>query len=517
MYFNHSVFIFYGNLQKIIKMFQRLYVCFALVLASLNVFGITATVSNIVFYIPDSTNANKLVPYIETNWEIFSNSVHYITNIDKKIISQVKTDIYYLKDTNVIIEDHFIAQSVPRATVFEIQTHRMIDQRRYFITTGKYKLKFVLTDMNDTSNKCTVIDSFSVLPAPEKNIFFSDIELIDTAIPNKVGSIYTKYFYDQIPLCTNFLDTKQRKLNFFTEINYLGTLTSKDYPLYQNVFISKGESQSSFGKFMKTDTIKSFAFPYISGSFLIPALKSGNYFLNISLENKSHKVLASKSLFFQRFNTNIIKEDTIVKSLSDTGLEHLKVIDLNKTFISKYSTEQVMAILRMLLPVSDYSETESIKGFLKQPDELYMRYYIYNYFVAINPESPGKAWKEFSEKVIDVNKQFKSFGKPGYESDRGFIYLRYGEPSEIVTVSNESGALPYEIWQYNTLTMLNKMMVANSVFLFYKATDMSSDYTLLHSTVAGEVVNPSWRNYLYVGSSGGTNVNSRAEQYLGNR
>ena len=164
--------------------------------------------------------------------------------------------------------------------------------------------------------------------------------------------------------------------------------------------------------------------------------------------------------------------------------------------------------------MSDPMATQAIQNFLIKPEEMYMRYYIYNYFLNVNPQNPAKAWKEYSEKVLQVNKLFKTHGTQGYETERGFVYLRYGPPTEIIPVENEQGALPYEIWQYNTLTQTNRKEVANAIFLFYKPNQAVDDLLLLHCTVGGEKQNLNWRNQLYLDANSTSNGNFRAEQYL---
>ncbi len=300
-------------------------------------------------------------------------------------------------------------------------------------------------------------------------------------------------------------------------------MPAASYPLIEKVFIAKKPDSGPYGNTLKRDTVNPQKLSFVSGSFNVAALASGNYYLRVTLENRIHKVIASESLFFQRLNTHpVIEKDTLKNTekspdpVSDTGMEHVNLLDLNKTFVAKYSLPQVRAILKMLLPGSDALGTENINNFLKKPDELYMRYYIYNFFLNINKDDPAYAWKEYSNKILEVNKLFTSHGTPGYETERGFIYLRYGKPTDIITVENESGTLPYEIWQYNTLTQTNRKEVANALFLFYRP-QATFDYKLLHSTVEGEIQNEAWRTYLYTGGGGGTNGNSRAEQYIGNK
>ena len=160
-------------------------------------------------------------------------------------------------------------------------------------------------------------------------------------------------------------------------------------------------------------------------------------------------------------------------------------------------------------------EAQDIKGFLKDPDEMYMRYFIYNFFHARNENDPEQAWKEFADKVREVNKMFGTTSSPGYQSDRGYIYLKYGKPNDIITVENEPGSLPYEIWQYNSIAVKDHRY-SNQFFLFYRPADMITGFELLHSTLPGELHNNGWRNYLYTDGYPGNNSNSRAEQYLSN-
>ena len=149
---------------------------------------------------------------------------------------------------------------------------------------------------------------------------------------------------------------------------------------------------------------------------------------------------------------------------------------------------------------------------------MYMRYYIYNYFANINKDDPGKAWKEFSAKITEVNKLYNTSNTPGYETERGFIYLRYGAPTDVITVENEPGTLPYEIWQYNTIREMNHKELPDALFLFYRPNQMTSDFRLLHSTVTGEIQNAGWRSLLYIMQGGAVDYsNTRAEQYIGNR
>lgn len=183
------------------------------------------------------------------------------------------------------------------------------------------------------------------------------------------------------------------------------------------------------------------------------------------------------------------------------------MLDISKTFTAKYNVAQLRAILKMLLPVSTYPEQEAIRSFLSRPSEDLMRYFVYNFWKSRNSKDPGKAWDNYADLVREVNKLFGKGASPGYETERGMVYLKYGKPNARITVEGETGSLPYEVWQYNAPGQQSRP----GVFLFYMPGYMVNDFRLLHSTVTGEISNIAWRSLLY---TSGQNPGARAEQYL---
>jgi len=488
--------------------------------------AVDATANYTVFYKKNYLLQKVYTPEIELYWQVNPGTLHFATTPQKMIVARLKTDIIISSANGILKEDHFILQTPPKATVAELSELNILELRRYAVTFGRVYVSLRLTDLNDTNNKFRYIDSFTVAP-DTIGAFYSNIQLLDTIIPMDAITNFLKNGKQIIPICANFLDNHKRSLFYYTELYNMGNITADRYPIYSRIRIGKKRTEGFMTEYTQTDTISSPSDTYFQGRIPIGKLTSGNYYLSASLDDKMGYNLASQSLFIQRLNLNPDK-DSVVKApvkemFKDTAMESVTVLDLEKTFLAKYSLTQIKAMLKMLLPLSDPMQANTINNFLKKPDEMYMRYYIYNYYQSINTKDPAKAWKEYSELIMSVNKRFSESGNAGYETDRGMIYLRYGKPSEIVTVSGETGSLPYEIWQYNTLTQFsNKKELANALFLFYKPAQMMSSYRLLHSTVPGEVVNLNWRMFLYVTtnsstSSGGSSSNSRAEQYFSNR
>jgi GWxTD domain-containing protein len=96
--------------------------------------------------------------------------------------------------------------------------------------------------------------------------------------------------------------------------------------------------------------------------------------------------------------------------------------------------------------------------------------------------------EEYKNRLEFVKVRFKAFNKPGYKTDRGRIYLTYGEPDQVDRYPNETNMKPYEIWYYNSIE-------GGVVFIFGDLTGFS-DYELLSSTKRGEMQDDSWTRRL---------------------
>ncbi|HXS38051.1 MAG TPA: GWxTD domain-containing protein [Flavipsychrobacter sp.] len=497
-------------------MIRWLGLCICLFLFSSSSHALNAVVSHTIFYHQDTIKNSTAKPYIEVYWQIDPASLHYTRvskdTTDKRWSATIKTDITFSNDKGVFFVDGYLLQTTPLLPNL-LAVQNIIDLRRYELPEGKITMTLTLSESIDSTRKFTFTDTFTVHP-PSLTAYFSGIQLLDTAYQSSEKSIFLKNGKQNIPLGTNFFDSNKNMLHYYAELYQTNTIPNESYPLTEHIFISRKEDENSILNLTKRDTVTPKQFQAISGSFLLSSVPSGNYYLNMQLDNKDGVTLISKSILFQRINNNPVTTSAS-KAKADSVMENVTVFDIGKSFTAKYSLPQLKAIMRMILPVASPMEAQDIKGFLKNPDEMYMRYFIYNFFHARNESDPGQAWKEFTDKVREVNKMYSTSSSPGYQSDRGYIYLKYGKPTDIITVENEPGSLPYEIWQYNSI-LVKDHKYSNQFFLFYRPAEMITGFELLHSTLPGELHNNGWRSYLYTNGTAGNNSNSRAEQYLSN-
>lgn len=102
-----------------------------------------------------------------------------------------------------------------------------------------------------------------------------------------------------------------------------------------------------------------------------------------------------------------------------------------------------------------------------------------------DPTTPEVPLRQlFRVRVDEADARWGNSRTAGHKSDRGRVYVLYGEPDERETHPLDIHAKPYEIWNYNNLE-------GGVTFVFVDRSGLG-DFMLVHSTLRGEVVNTDW-------------------------
>jgi hypothetical protein len=187
--------------------------------------------------------------------------------------------------------------------------------------------------------------------------------------------IFFKNGLYQIPNASLFFENL-KTVNCYAESYQLNT---KDTVMYQ-FYISKKAYGDAINKLIYFDTLYGEGVYVHQKTFPISQLKSGNYYLNLIANTKENLILDKQHCFFQILNTTpIIVPDKKEDTLSEEKLP-ATFLNLATTFIAKYNTAQLKAIMKMIAPVSSPLEKAQIKQFLSEPNDTYIRYFLYNYW-----------------------------------------------------------------------------------------------------------------------------------------
>ncbi len=447
---------------------------------------------------------------VELFWHINPASLHYQKDSAGRLKARVRTQVQITGDTGIVFKDVYYLETKPFDPQNE-DAQNILELAQSNIPSGHMRLELTLSEDAHPESRFYYSDTLTATLSTAPS--YSSLQLLDTFFVANGSGIFEKANYYQLPRALPFYDEGQFSLHAYGELYGFGDLPPASFPLTQMVFISKAKGERDVAEHLFRDTIMEPGALYrFRHRFKLEDLPTGNYHLNASLRSATGETLCTTSTFFQTINKNpVVKAGPTRDTSASVDQGQGSFLDLSKTFVSKFDMSQLRAILKMLLPGADPTEVAAIKGFLDRPDELYMRYFIFNHFLNINKADPAKAWKQFSDIVREVNRLYKSGSTPGYETDRGIVHLHYGAPTDVIRVPNEAGAVPYEIWRYN----VGGKIGGSGLFLFYSPGFMSSDFRLLHSTVPGERNNPGWRSVLYSTGHSSGNTNARAEEYFG--
>ncbi|PID28638.1 MAG: hypothetical protein CSB55_03650 [Candidatus Cloacimonadota bacterium] len=111
---------------------------------------------------------------------------------------------------------------------------------------------------------------------------------------------------------------------------------------------------------------------------------------------------------------------------------------------SKYTDEQKLEQLKNAFPSNETEILYYEGGTAREKINLF-----WELKSGANNEIKREIEKEFDEKALYVDKKFSIRGyKAGWKTDRGKVYLRYGEPSEITENTHPATGKPYIIWFY---------------------------------------------------------------------
>lgn len=222
-------------------------------------------------------------------------------------------------------------------------------------------------------------------------------------------------------------------------------------------------------------------------------LISGNYDIIVSLVSKQLEIISSIKKGFQTIRNG----KAIIKTEFEDNIASNN-INIQNSFVSNYSQKQLLKNIKALVPIAEVAEIRAIAAM--EENDVNAAQFFYNFWYNRNSSAPEKEWKVYADKLNYVSKKYGRNGMPGFETDRGKLYLMFGEPNITEKRDNEQGSLPYEVWFYYE-TKGRK----NVKFLFYQPGSISDQMIILHSSEQDILVNPYWKRVLLQDPTNGDN------------
>ncbi len=429
-------------------------------------------------------------PYLELHYSISGTTLSY-SSLSSSQSSVVKVLMTLESNGEITSFDHYRLN-----TELETSKEDIIDIRRYNLPAGKYLLNIEVTDLNDSTSIYIHKDSIFISElksSPEIGsiLLVSNIDAKSGDESNTDARV--KYNFMLTALPHQYAYRNVHKLYYYTELYNMPLEENEGY-YYIKTELKEAKLGQKTGAALYENKRKRKAkdLDVFINALDLEEIPSGNYYLLLSAETEDGEKIAESYLLFQRSNPEFDRKLllTAIPEAKDEG-------DLKK--FESIPNDTLVYSLKAISPLVRQVDSELIKILVNERDSKAMSRYLSNYFNDEYPAAPYSAYQQFMVIARFTDQYYNNGFRHGFETDRGRIFIKYGRPSDIVTVEDEVSAPPYEIWVYNEMIQNNQ---TNVKFLFYNPDLMHNGHILLHSTARGEINNAQWQTILYKNAPG---------------
>lgn len=343
----------------------------------------------------------------------------------------------------------------------------------FVVPKGNYDFTIEGKDSKNENHKRSINEQVKIKPFWGDKISVSDVQFASKILqdsPNK-NSIFYKNTFEVIPVPSSIFGESQPVVFYYLELYNLDNVNESDTLKLQSiVYNSRGKVVSSKIKKIKPGLPSRVEV----GTVVVNKFPTDTYTLVEALLDSAGNYGISSAKKFYVYNPSIIVDDS---SIAD------KPLALGSQF--SVMTEEE---LDNLFDESSYIAVPAEKDQYEKLATLDgKRQFMYEFWKARdsgNSTQRIESYQEYMRRVRVANQKYGNMSREGWKTDRGRVYLMYGEPSEIERFPNQVDTKPYEIWHYNELE-------GGVIFVFADITGFSQ-YTLVHSTLRGELRDDSW-------------------------
>jgi len=415
-------------------------------------------------------------PYLEIYSRILGGSAQFISvETDSTLVTANIEFLVIIKDDegNIQIAEKYKIDSPVSSQVLDFW-----DMKRYKLSQGIYDIKLQYVDLNNISDTLLYEQHLDVTREAEP-VHISDI-LMTNSISDKIDSFaFSKSNFSYEPLVYGVYGPSDNKMIFYGEI--YGNQSSEEQLFYKYFLMDpttlEQKTKPSFKKLDLDSQVK------VLKEIDIADLTSAKYTLVLEVVNKAGDAIARREQVCAIYHPFT---DYAVKYEGDSKYE--------TSFVHELDEGELNYGLKAIFPRTSNSEISILNEIIWSDQIEAKRYYLYSFWSRFSPDNASSIYNEYMEVARAVDKQFAANLGHGFESDRGYIFLKYGKPNDVIDVPDEPSAPPYQIWIYSFLEETHQ---DNVKFLFYNRDLAPNDYLLLHSTCRGEIANPRWELELY--------------------
>jgi len=424
-------------------------------------------------------------PFLETYLAFSGASIEYNKINEEEVQGEVEVMIIISTDDSIVYYDKYDLKSPVSNNDNSIKPN-FIDQQRIPLPNGIYSFFLQVVDKNTTSvdsagktdpNKALRHDDIIVIDFDADSIVISDFELVESFEKAPTKTHLTKAGYDLIPFASNYYPPEVNELVFYCELYNTKKILGSGEQFLISYYLESYEMDMTISKFKRFSRETASEVNVVLSKFNIESLPSGNYNLTLEVRDRNNNLLASKTKFIQRNKPG--------EALTYEDFGQLETFN---TFVAKFtSIDSLAECIRSLGPISTIHERRYAETQLEMIEFESLRKYFLHFWLQRDNIHPEDTWNKYNTEVKKVQQNYGTIISKGYETERGRVYLQYGQPNSISESKHAPATYPYEIWHYYNISNRGSVM-----FVFYNRDLVTDQYELLHSNLPGEPYDAAW-------------------------
>jgi GWxTD domain-containing protein len=358
--------------------------------------------------------------------------------------------------------------------------------RRFFLYSGKYKGLLRVLDLNGNRE---YIDTFRIVVGDvfRDKLCLSSIQIANNIIASSgaTGSeaeLFYKNQYYVYPNPQREISSDVLTLHIYTEIYNAVRVKLDSIEIRYEIRNAKDEVELEYIRYRRSFSdaiVETISYP-------IDALPSGVYTLNIRVVGivigdggiivEVGDTIASEKNFYVINNNITLEERNYYTEDEQFDISEFATMSEDKVNL-EFSQFKVIATRNEIILWERLSDLKAKQRFL------FKFWYIRNSELG---NSFNDKLFEYRERLKYVNTYYSYAGtKNGWNTDRGRIYIKFGEPDYKEDVPGNPTQYPYQIWTYYSIE-------GGAVFVFVDMMGLEN-YKLVHSTHSGYLSNSNWQ------------------------
>ena len=412
-----------------------------------------------------------------------ADSVGYLARLPIDLILNRSTEVT-LEGTPVspIWQDSLLLNFAVMDTSSLNEGQYFIHQARMTVVPGEYELQIVVP-ADETFNRSELALKRDVLLpdfSREELVGLSDITLSSRIEPtdDRTSPFYKNGLIIR-PNANQLFGQGLNTLYYYAEAYHVDRIADNNSQYAVYVYIAEANRPQAISGLERRSDRDAVSPDVIVGSFDLSSVPSGSYFLRVALLSEDNEAMAEQSQKFFVYNPHVERPEPVAVEMTFETSEYALL-----------SEEEVQRAYEHIVVIAADRDQRRFRG-LQDLNE--KRRFLMEFWQRRDPrpDTPVNEYKEeYYQRLQYANERYTNNLSDGWKTDRGRALIKYGIPSSIDPHLYDRGMAPHEVWQYNNIPGEGQ-----AIFVFADRNGFG-EFSLIHSTVSGELSMPDWEREL---------------------